>query len=343
MTIGVDGLGLISYLDATNGDLRVAHCNDVACTSAAVNTLDSLGIVGYFTSVTIGADGLGLISYYDATNSNLKVARCNDVACTSATVSTVDTGGGNDVGQYASVTIGTDGLGLISYYDGTNGDLKVAHCNNVACTSAVVSTPDAVGDVGSDTSVTIGFDGLGLISYHDGTNGDLKVAHCNDVGCTGATLSTVDTGGGDDVGQHGSITVGQDGLGLISYLDATNNNLKVAHCNDVACTSAAVNTLDSMGFTGWYTSVTIGADGLGLISYYDYANTTLKVAHCNDAACTSAASSTLDGTGFTGWYTAVTIGSDGLPLISYYDWIGIGDLKVAHCANVFCTSYFRRR
>jgi hypothetical protein len=182
-----------------------------------------------------------------------------------------------------------------------------------------------------------------LISYHDGTNGDLKVAHCNDVGCTGATLSTVDTGGGDDVGQHGSITVGQDGLGLISYLDATNNNLKVAHCNDVACTSAAVNTLDSMGFTGWYTSVTIGADGLGLISYYDYANTTLKVAHCNDAACTSAASSTLDGMGFTGWYTAVTIGSDGLPLISYYDWIGIGDLKVAHCANVFCTSYFRRR
>ena len=30
-----------------------------------------------------------------------------------------------------SITIGADGLGLISYYDVTNGDLKVAHCSNV--------------------------------------------------------------------------------------------------------------------------------------------------------------------------------------------------------------------
>ena len=32
------------------------------------------------------------------------------------------------------MTIGNDGLGLISYYDYTNQDLKVAHCGNVACT-----------------------------------------------------------------------------------------------------------------------------------------------------------------------------------------------------------------
>jgi len=38
----------------------------------------------------------------------------------------------------------------------------------------------------------------------------------------------------------------------------------------------------------------------------------------------------------------VTIGADGLGLISYYDnwW---ADLKVAHCDNLFCTPYFRRR
>jgi len=38
----------------------------------------------------------------------------------------------------------------------------------------------------------------------------------------------------------------------------------------------------------------------------------------------------------------VTIGADGLGLISYYD-VGNGNLKVAHCANAFCTPYFRRR
>jgi hypothetical protein len=38
-----------------------------------------------------------------------------------------------NVGQYSSVTIGTDSLALISYYDATNGDLKVAHCSNLFC------------------------------------------------------------------------------------------------------------------------------------------------------------------------------------------------------------------
>jgi hypothetical protein len=83
-----------------------------------------------------------------------------------------------DVGQFTSVTIGADHLGLISYYDITNRNLKVAHCSNLACTSASLTTLDDVGDVGQDTAITIGADTFGLISYHDVTNGNLKVAHC---------------------------------------------------------------------------------------------------------------------------------------------------------------------
>ena len=40
-----------------------------------------------------------------------------------------------------------------------------------------------------------------------------------------------------DVGRYPSVTVGSDGLGLVSYLDATNNNLKAAHCTNLACTA----------------------------------------------------------------------------------------------------------
>jgi hypothetical protein len=46
------------------------------------------------------------------------------------TVTLLDTAG--DVGSYASLAIGADGLGLIAYYDQTNGDLKAAHCSNTA-------------------------------------------------------------------------------------------------------------------------------------------------------------------------------------------------------------------
>ena len=164
MTIGADGLGLISYYDLTNGDLKVAHCTNVACTSATTQTLDEAGTVGHHTSVTVGADGLGLISYLDVSNFDLKVAHCANVACTSATTQTLD-GTGTNVGQYTSVTVGADGLGLISYFDGTNGNLKVAHCANVACTSATTQALDSTGNVGQYTSVTVGADGLGLISY----------------------------------------------------------------------------------------------------------------------------------------------------------------------------------
>jgi hypothetical protein len=300
----------------------------------AVTALDGPGIVGYASSVTIGADGLGLISYYDHTNGDLKVAHCANTACTSATLTTLDSAG--EVGNYSSVTIGADGLGLISYFDKTNGDLRLAHCSNAACTSATLTTVDSTGQVGLFTSVTIGADGLGLISYSsDYTNYDLKVAHCSDPSCTSATLTTLDSTG--EVGPGSSVTIGADGLGLISYYDYTNYDLKVAHCSDPSCTSAIFTTLDSAGQVGYFTSLTVGSDDLGLISYYDYTNGALKVAHCSNTACTSATLTTLDSIGGVGNISSVTIGADGLGLISYFDQSD-ADLKVAHCSNAPCTS-----
>jgi hypothetical protein len=260
------------------------------------------------------------------------------VVCTAAapqagfTLSTLDSAG--NVGNFSSLAIGTDGLGLISYRDSANSSLKVAHCSNTACTAATLSTLDSPGDTGYTTSVAIGADGLGLISYYDGTNKDLKVAHCSNVACTSATLSTLDSAG--DVGYSTSVTIGSDGLGLISYFDYTNGDLKVAHCSNVNCSAATLSTLDSVGETGWWSSITIGADGLGLISYWAYSGNDLKVAHCSNVNCSAATLSTPDNGG-VGQYSSITIGSDGLGLISYWDQ-GVNALKVAHCSNADCTS-----
>src|SRR5262249_15043168 len=83
------------------------------------------------------------------------------------TLSTLDTTGA--VGLETSATIGADARGLISYRDGTNGDLKVAHCDDAACTSATKTTLDSTGDVGHHSSIVLGADGLGLISYSNVT------------------------------------------------------------------------------------------------------------------------------------------------------------------------------
>ena len=99
----------------------------------------------------------------------------------------------------------------------------------------------------------------------------------------GFSRTTLDDTG--EVGNYPSITIGTDGLGIISYRDNTNQSLKVAHCADTACTSATTSPLDTSGNVGKYTSITIGTDGLGLISYRDMTNTDLKVAHCSNSFC----------------------------------------------------------
>src|SRR5205814_835508 len=124
-----------------------------------------------FLTKTLSACAVG--SSLLAINSDGTVV-CENAPRPGSQVSTVDSIG--LVGTDSSITIGADDLGLISYYDGSNGDLKVAHCANAACSSATLATLDSAGDVGAYTSITIGADGRGLISYQNVTNDDLKVA-----------------------------------------------------------------------------------------------------------------------------------------------------------------------
>ena len=143
------------------------------------------------------------------------------------TISVIDTGVGS-----SSIKVGSDGLGLIAYYDAINKDLRVAHCVDVACSSATISVVDAAGDVGQAASLAIAADGLGLISYDDATQGVLKVAHCSDAACTSAIISVL-----DPRAQSGSIAIGTDGLALISYRvapPASDSGLWVAHCADTS-------------------------------------------------------------------------------------------------------------
>ena len=286
ITLGADGLPLISYYDATNGALKVAHCNNVACTDATTNTLDDAGDVGGWTSITIGADGLGLISYHDVGNGDLKVAHCADVACTSAShATTIDTGGTDDVGEHTSIALGADGRGLISYYDRSNGDLKVAHCNNTACSTAATATAVSTDNVGLYTSLAIGVDGRGVIAYWDTTNDQLNVAHCNTVACSVPSETTV-VATGNAANDAISIAIGADDLPVISYNDDDQGALLVAHCTDNACSEAVTNVVDaSSANTGLQTSLTIGVDGRPFISYFDRSNLQLMTAHCANAFC----------------------------------------------------------
>ena len=328
MTIGVDGLPLIAYWDSNQGSLKVAHCSDLTCSTATTSTLEFVGTSGGGIAVTIGADGRGLISYYHGANRDLKVAHCTDTICSGATTTTLDSAG--DVGWSSSIVIGADGLGLVSYLDLTNSLLKVAHCSDTACTTAPTATLSSAAGPAWGTSLTIGGDGLGLIAFSDSDTA--KMAHCADTSCSAAGVATVFPAPWG----RPSITTGSDGFGLIA------SGGIVAHCSDSACATAT-----SASITPYATdaSISIGADGLGVISSYRLidANTFVAaVSHCSDVACSMGTNALLEVVGDIGVGTSIAIGVDGFPIVAYKRSIP-GDLRVAHCSNVFCVPYFRRR
>jgi hypothetical protein len=286
ITIGSDGLPVVSYRDVTNTDLKLVHCTNTACTANDTpRTVDAGGDVGEYTSITIGADGFPVISYHDSANRDLMLVHCTNVACTANdTPRVLDSTG--FVGRDNSITIGPDGFAIISYEDATNGDLKVVHCTNTACTTNdAPRTIDSTGSVGSFTSIAVGSDGVPVISYYDTTNGDLRFVRCTDTACTANDSPRVIDSTGS-VGVYGSITIGSDGLATISYSDATNADLKVAHCTNTACTTVDPRrTIDATGNVGQYTAITIAADGFPVISYWDATNARLKIVHCSNESC----------------------------------------------------------
>lgn len=181
---GADGLGIISHYDATNRDLRVTHCLNAACTSAASTSVDTTGDVGQFSSIAIGADGLGIISHYDASNGDLRETHCANVACTAATSTTVDSVG--DVRRDSALAIGADGLAIVAH--ASQSGLRVSHCNDVACTSAT-TTSFPVTSAGAP-AIAVGGDGFALIAH--GRTTELGITHCTNTACTAATSAALD-------------------------------------------------------------------------------------------------------------------------------------------------------
>jgi hypothetical protein len=345
ITVGTDGLPIISY---SNGDLIVAKCGNAAC--SAGNTITSVVAFSSFLvgsiSLTIGADGLPAILLYDQTNGYLKVVKCSNAACSAGNIiSTVDTMMPGLFDANLSIAIGADGLPVISYFDATNGVLKLAKCGNAACSAGnTISAVDTVGAVGQYNSIAIGTDGLPVISYAGNLSADLKVVKCGNAACsTGNTFTIVDTG---IFPRYTSITVGADGLPVISYYDGSNGRLKVAKCGGPRCNlgNNTVATIDSIPGAFLTTSIAIGADGLQpVISYYSTtgANGRLKVAKCGNAACSAGNTIAIVETILlTDCFTSISIGADGLPIISF---TSNNDLKMVKCANAYCSPYFRPR
>ncbi|MBI5235026.1 MAG: hypothetical protein HY886_02125 [Deltaproteobacteria bacterium] len=204
-SLGLTSLGnpRIAYYQSTDasgaytGNLRYAYCNS-SCDNAGswgMIDVDTTGDVGGHTSIAVdntdAANPKPRIAYYDFTNGNLKFAYC-EASCNLAAswnIVTVDSAG--VVGEYASLALQpSNNKPRISYYDRTNGDLKLAYCDAVwttgGCDTAANWTIEVVdnsssSDVGGYTSIAFNpVTGRAAISYYDFVNKDLLYAYSGD-------------------------------------------------------------------------------------------------------------------------------------------------------------------
>jgi hypothetical protein len=218
---------------------------------------------------------------------------------------TVDPADG--VGRYASVTIDTNGVLHVSYFDDTLNDLKYA---TDASGTWTVETVDSPGDVGRYSSIAVDSNGVAHIAYYDASNGALK--HASNT--SGAWVTeTVDAG--PSVGRYACIAVDKADKLHISYYDAANQDLKYA--NDISG-NWTLKTVDSDGDVGQYSSIAVDGDGYAHISYYDASNVSPKYAKSN--ALGNWVTQAVDAADSGGSYTSIAVDGDGHAHISYHAW-----------------------
>jgi len=294
LAIAPNGFPAICHYDFTTGNLLFTVCPNAACTGSSTVTVDaSANDVGRECSLAYAADGYPRISYYDQTSGLLMLARCQSSSCGSKVITDLD--GympGEDVGRYSSLAIGADSALAISYQDVTNNALRFIKCDDDACSTgwSIAHLDDDPDTLGAYTSLAIGADGNPVIAYFVGPTGAVKVLKCDDPACDagGEIRTLVDAPPGVNVGQDLALTLGTDGFPVISYRDFTTGRLKVAKCNDAACTGGdeTISVADDPANTvGAYTSIVIGADGFPVIAHRDQTANALKVTKCNNASC----------------------------------------------------------
>lgn len=242
----------VSYYDATNQDLKYGTFHG----SWTVETVDSIGNVGQYSSIAYDSSGYSHIAYYDATNRNLKYATNASGLWVKTNVDTL-----GFVGEYASIAMDSADKAHISYYDATNSNLKYATNKNGTW---IKTTVDGVGIVGTHSAIAVDSANAVHIGYNYG--GDrLKYA----TNATGRWVKAfADNTAG--VGTFVAIAIDSSDKAHVSYHDELNTALKYA---TNATGSWVKTTVDNSDIVGQYSSISITQDGTDTVHIAYYATT----------------------------------------------------------------------
>ena len=258
-------------------------------------------------------------------------------------------------GRYMSMSVGSDGLPMLSFYNAVGG-FQFLKCTSPNCSTGVVNFIASGSVIGADNSVINGPDGFPILAFNTTTGA--KVAKCNDLFCNSFSIAPSPTQSFETApnATNPSIRISpQDGFPIVAYYlpetdigGGTNvGRLRVIKCLNSSCTSySSPITLDTD--TGPSVALAIGYDGRPIIVYHRAPD--LKFIRCISGDCSQVGNWASPITLLTGGSLvsdifggriALTIGNDGFPMISYsgVNTGGgtIGEISFLHCGDVACS------
>ena len=330
IAVGSNGLPVVFGSDPPGGYAGF-WCNDIECST--VGTSSPFSDIHLFSDTAVGSDGMPITVWIgNYPDYKLWVRRWNSPQYEIAP------GYSN-----ASVAVGADGLPIICFGNGPY--LRLAHCDTPSIVLRSATSP--YGSV-SQAATLVARLPLGrthcrssLLRRRQGIYWGSPTAMMPPARVPLFVPSC--RLGTSDLCRRSPL--GADGLPLLAAAHLDSMTIKGVHCDSVTCASHTTSTIDAAGVAGPITTphaIDIGFDGLPVLVYerHSSAGGGVRYARCRDFACNSASYRTIIQ---NARYPSVAIGADGRPIIAYQSLVSGASLRVLHCSNEHCVSYFRPR
>jgi hypothetical protein len=332
ITIGGDGYPVVAA-SGSSAHLTIFHCNAFDCSGTIdQNELTTGAVSTGYTAIATAANGYPMIGFYDGNGGNMQFMQCTSYTCsTNNNTDILLDGVGVDLGEYASIALGSDNLPIMAYYDTNNGNnLHTLHCGNSTCTSGnVITTPETTNDVGKYTSIHVLPDGLPVTtSYQTTATADLHVVRCGSVDCS---TSSTTWSGGINLGSSSStfntlyaatISTGSSGQPF-SIMTGGSNRLTIDNSGNIALNG----TVKAQPLTDSLTAFQVQNSGGAQLLNID---TTNPVTDLTNNLTNNIVTNGSGETGTTGWAAK---GSASAPATdSVYSYIGNDSIKTTTTA-----------